>query len=135
VAQAFPVESGVCCPVFFINMVGPKLPFCKPLLSFHLFNGIYMDDILAWIITTPALFWIGQRFYRAAYKSLKHGSATMDFLMMFGTTAAYFYSVVSFFAMFNTEPGFRPFLFFKTSTMLPMFVSLGQPQLLGLYSY
>ena len=39
-------------PVFFINMVGPKLPFFKPFLSFHLFNGIYLGDILAWIITT-----------------------------------------------------------------------------------
>ena len=114
-------------PVFFINMVGPKLPFFKPFLSFHLFNGIYLGDILAWIITTPAQFWIGERFYRAAYKSLKHGSATMDVLVMLGTTAAYFYSIVSlFFAIFNTEPGFRPFLFFETSTMLLMFVSLGR---------
>ena len=114
-------------PVFFINMVGPKIPFFKPLLSFHLFNGIYLGDILAWIITTPAQFWIGERFYRAAYKSLKHGSATMDVLVMLGTTAAYLYSIVTlFFAMFNTEPGFRPFLFFETSTMLLMFVSLGR---------
>ena len=114
-------------PVFFINMVGPKLSFCKPFLSFHFFNGIYLGDLLAWIITTPAQFWIGGRFYRAAYKSLKHGSATMDVLVMLGTTAAYFYSVISlFFAMFNTEPGFRPFLFFETSTMLLTFVSLGR---------
>ncbi|KAF8347904.1 Cu-transporting P-type ATPase [Amanita rubescens] len=114
-------------PVFFINMVGPKLPICKSLLSFRLFNGIYLGDLLAWIITTPAQFWIGEKFYRAAYKSLKHGSATMDVLVMLGTTAAYFYSATSlFFAMFNTEPGFRPFLFFETSTMLLMFVSLGR---------
>nr|AWF79127.1 Cu-transporting P1B-1 ATPase [Amanita strobiliformis] len=114
-------------PVFFINMVGPKIPFVNPILSFRLFNGIYLGDVLAWIITTPSQFWIGEKFYRSAYKSLKHGSATMDVLVMLGTTAAYFYSVISlFFAMFNTESGFRPFLFFETSTMLLMFVSLGR---------
>ncbi|KAK2462708.1 hypothetical protein APHAL10511_005226 [Amanita phalloides] len=114
-------------PVFFINMVGPKIPFIKPFLSFHFFNGIYMGDVLAWVITTPSQFWVGAKFYRSAYKSLKHGSATMDVLVMLGTTAAYFYSVIAlFFALFNTERGFRPFLFFETSTMLLMFVSLGR---------
>ncbi|KAF8635046.1 hypothetical protein AX15_000582 [Amanita polypyramis BW_CC] len=114
-------------PVFFISMISPKIPFFKRILSFHLFNGIYLGDILALVLTTPSQFWIGARFYRNAYKSLRHGSATMDVLVMLGTTAAYFYSIFSLSsAMFNTEPGFRPFLFFETSTMLIMFVSLGR---------
>ncbi|KAF8634570.1 hypothetical protein AX17_004160 [Amanita inopinata Kibby_2008] len=114
-------------PVFFISMIGPKIPFFNAILSFRLFNGIYVGDILAWIITTPSQFWIGAKFYRSAYKSLKHRSATMDVLVMLGTTAAYIYSLLSlFFAMFNTESRFRPFLFFETSTMLIMFFSLGR---------
>ena len=114
-------------PVFFINMVGPKIPGIKELLAFHIFNGIYLGDVLSFLITTPAQFWVGAKFYHSSYKSLKHGSATMDVLVILGTSAAYFFSLFSMIAaMFNTTPEFRPFLFFETSTMLLMFVSLGR---------
>ena len=114
-------------PVFFINMVGPKIPGIKDLLAFHIFNGIYLGDVLSFLITTPAQFWVGAKFYHSCYKSLKHGSATMDVLVILGTSAAYFFSLFSLIAaMFNTTSEFRPFLFFETSTMLLMFVSLGR---------
>jgi Cu+-exporting ATPase len=51
----------------------------------------------------------------------------MDVLVMIGTSAAYFYSLFAMiFAVMNSEPDFRPFVFFDTSTMLIMFVSLGR---------
>jgi Cu+-exporting ATPase len=51
----------------------------------------------------------------------------MDVLVMLGTSAAYFYSLISmFFALFNSTPDYRPALFFDTSTMLLMFISLGR---------
>jgi Cu+-exporting ATPase len=40
-------------------------------------------------LATPVQFWIGARFYRAAWPSLRHGSANMDLLVVLGTTAAY----------------------------------------------
>ncbi|TFK39778.1 Cu-transporting P-type ATPase [Crucibulum laeve] len=114
-------------PVFLIHMVGPKIPGIKHILACRLFGGIYLGDVLSLLITTPAQFWVGKKFYISAYKSLKHKSATMDVLVMLGTSAAYFYSVFAMLAAtFNTTPGFRPFLFFETSTMLLMFVSLGR---------
>jgi len=114
-------------PVLFLHMIGPRLPGIRNFLSFRLFNAIYLGDVLAFVITTPAQFWVGAKFYRSAYKSLKHGSATMDVLIVLGTSAAYFYSVLSMLAaVFNTTPDYRPHLFFETSTMLFMFVSLGR---------
>ena len=114
-------------PVFFITMIGPKIPGIKGFLAFRLFNAIYLGDVLSFLITTPAQFWVGAKFYQSSYRSLKHGSATMDVLVIIGTSAAYFYSLFSMIAaLFNTTPGFRPFLFFETSTMLIMFVSLGR---------
>ncbi|KAH9479350.1 Copper-transporting ATPase HMA5 [Psilocybe cubensis] len=114
-------------PVFFLHMIGPRIPGVRDVLAYRLFSAIYLGDVLAFIITTPSQFWIGARFYRNAYKSLKHGSATMDVLIVLGTSAAYFYSVFSMLAaMFNTTPDYRPHLFFETSTMLFMFVSLGR---------
>ncbi|KAF8892295.1 Cu-transporting P-type ATPase [Infundibulicybe gibba] len=114
-------------PVFFISMIGPRISFIKPILAYRLLTGLYVGDLLSLLLTTPAQFWVGAKFYRSAYKSLRHGSATMDVLVMLGTSAAYFYSIFSMlFALFNSSPDFRPFLFFETSTMLLMFVSLGR---------
>ncbi|KNZ74550.1 Putative copper-transporting ATPase 3 [Termitomyces sp. J132] len=114
-------------PVFFISMIGPHIPCIRSVISFHLFNAVYLGDVLQLFITTPAQFWVGFKFYRSAYKSLRHGSTTMDVLVMLGTSAAYFYSLcIMLSAMFNSTPDYRPFLFFETSTMLIMFVSLGR---------
>ncbi len=51
----------------------------------------------------------------------------MDVLVMLGTSAAYFYSLFTLIAaMLNPDPDMPPFVFFDTSTMLIMFVSLGR---------
>lgn len=114
-------------PVFFLHMIGPRIPGIRDVLNYRLFSSVYLGDFFMFLITTPAQFWIGNRFYRNAYKSLKHGSATMDVLVVLGTSAAYVYSVlVLFVAMFKTNSGYRPHLFFETSTMLLSFVSLGR---------
>ena len=50
-----------------------------------------------------------------------------DVLVVIGTTAAFTYSVLNmFFAMFSSDPEYRPQTFFDTSTMLFTFVSLGR---------
>ncbi|KAF7370595.1 Copper P-type ATPase [Mycena sanguinolenta] len=114
-------------PVFFLGMVGPHVPGVREILGANLFNGIYLGDVLILLLTTPAQFWVGANFYRSAWKSLKHRAATMDVLVMLGTSAAYFYSLISMiFALFNTTPDYRPALFFDTSTMLLMFISMGR---------
>ena len=114
-------------PVFFLSMIAPHITFLRPFVSYRLFNGVYLGDILILVLTTPAQFWVGRKFYRSAFKALKHRSPTMDVLIMLGTSAAYFYSIFAMlFAAFNTTPDFRPFVFFDTSTMLIMFVCLGR---------
>ncbi|KAJ7043611.1 Cu-transporting P-type ATPase [Mycena alexandri] len=114
-------------PVLFFSMVGPHVPGVRNILGANIFNGIYLGDVLVMIFTTPAQFWVGANFYRSAWKSLKHRAATMDVLVMLGTSAAYFYSFISMFlALFNSTADYRPALFFDTSTMLLMFISLGR---------
>lgn len=44
-------------------------------------------------LATPVQFWIGRRFYRAAWRALKARSGNMDQLVVLGTSAAYFYSL------------------------------------------
>ncbi|KAI9435334.1 heavy metal translocatin [Lactarius indigo] len=114
-------------PVFFITMVVPYIPVLLPIFRFNIIRGVPLGDLLAAIITTPAQFWVGQKFYLNAYKALMHNTATMDVLVMLGTSAAYLYSLFTLVvAMFDPDPDVPPSVFFDTSTMLIMFVSLGR---------
>ncbi|KAJ3542134.1 hypothetical protein NM688_g6004 [Phlebia brevispora] len=114
-------------PVFFFSMVAMHIPGLRMLVMAHMCRGLYVGDLIVLILTTPAQFWLGGRFYHNAFKALRHGSATMDVLIMLGTSAAYFYSLFAMIAaLFNPDPDYRPFTFFDTSTMLIMFVSLGR---------
>jgi P-type Cu+ transporter len=114
-------------PVFFLSMVAPHVCFLHYFVKCRIFNGIYLTDVLVLALTTPAQFWIGRAFYRSAFKAIKYRSPTIDVLIVLGTSAAYFYSLVAMLcAAFVTIPDFSPFLFFDTSTMFIMFVSLGR---------
>ena len=46
------------------------------------------------LLATPVQFWLGARFYRGAWASLRGGGANMDVLVALGTSMAYFYSLV-----------------------------------------
>ena len=114
-------------PVFFISMIAPHIAFLHPIVHYYIIPGVPLGHLLVAIITTPAQFWVGRRFYRNAFKALKHRTATMDVLVMLGTSAAYFYSLFTLIASaLNPDPDMPPFVFFDTSTMLIMFVSLGR---------
>ncbi|KAI9509782.1 heavy metal translocatin [Russula earlei] len=114
-------------PVFFISMIAPHIPFFHGICRFNVLPGVPLCHLLVAIITTPAQFWVGRKFYRNAYKALKHKAATMDVLVMLGTSAAYFYSIFILIAtILNPDTDTPPVVFFDTSTMLIMFVSLGR---------
>ncbi len=49
---------------------------------------------LQWLLATPVQFWIGMRFYKGAWYSLRGGSANMDVLVALGTSMAYFFSAI-----------------------------------------
>ena len=58
---------------------------------------VHHDLVPRWLqllLATPVQFWIGARFYRGAWASLRGGGANMDVLVALGTSMAYFYSVV-----------------------------------------
>lgn len=125
--QRFQWSLAFAVPVFFISMVAPHIPGISMIVQACLLPGLYLGDLLVLILTTPSQFWIGARFYRNAWKALKHGGATMDVLVMLGTSAAFFYSLGAIVAaVAKADPNYHPFVFFDTSTMLIMFVSLGR---------
>ncbi|KAH8682264.1 hypothetical protein BX600DRAFT_375190 [Xylariales sp. PMI_506] len=124
--RAFRVSLSFALPVFFIGMI---FPMVIPILDFgklELLPGLFLGDIICLCLTIPVQFGIGRRFYVSAYKSIKHGSPTMDVLVVLGTSAAFFFSVAAMIVSFIFPPHTRPSTIFDTSTMLITFISLGR---------
>jgi len=57
-------------------------------------NAEFLPRWLEWLLATPVQFWVGKRFYIAAWHALRGGSANMDVLVALGTSMAYFFSAV-----------------------------------------
>ncbi|KAI8624206.1 heavy metal translocatin [Xylariaceae sp. FL1651] len=124
--RAFQTSLAFAIPVFFIGMIFPML---IPFLDFggiELLPGLFLGDIICLILTIPVQFGIGKRFYISAYKSVKHGSPTMDVLVVLGTSAAFFFSIFAMTVSFLFQPHSRPGTIFDTSTMLITFITIGR---------
>jgi len=125
--RAFRVSLSFAIPVVLISMI---IPMLLPFLDFSgiiiLFPGLYLGDIVCLILTIPVQFGIGKRFYVSAYKSLKHGSPTMDVLVVLGTSASFFFSIAAMVVSIIFEPHSRPSTIFDTSSMLITFITLGR---------
>ena len=88
--------------------------------------GLWLGDVVCLLLTIPVQFGIGKRFYISAFRSLRHGSPTMDVLVVLGTSAAFFFSCAAMLVSIFTSPHSRPATTFDTSTMLITFILLGR---------
>lgn len=88
------------------------------ILSMVLMNKSQISLLVQLVLSGVVQFYIGFRFYRGTWYGLKSFSANMDTLVAAGTSAAYFYSLVSVFR--GGE------VFFETSALLITFVVLGK---------
>lgn len=113
-------------PVFLTSMF---IPMFLPFINYggiRIIPGLYVGDVICLVLTIPVQFGIGKRFYVSAYKSLSHGSPTMDVLVVLGTSAAFFFSIASMLVSLLVSPHTKPTTLFDTSTMLFTFISLGR---------
>ncbi|WP_119716894.1 heavy metal translocating P-type ATPase [Cognatilysobacter tabacisoli] len=70
-----------------------SLPLALPMIGL-LFGAHWMlPGWLQLLLATPVQFWLGARFYRAAWGALKARTGNMDLLIALGTSAAYGLSV------------------------------------------
>ncbi|HSE78243.1 MAG TPA: heavy metal translocating P-type ATPase [Alphaproteobacteria bacterium] len=64
-------------------------------MTIHVLGGHWrMPPLVELALATPVQFWIGARFYVAAWKAVRARAGNMDLLVALGTSAAYFYSAV-----------------------------------------
>lgn len=124
---AFWYSLSFAIPVFLTSMI---IPMALPALDFGsillIIPGLYLGDVICLGLTMPVQFGVGKRFYLSSYKSLKHGSPTMDVLVTLGTSAAFFFSVTAMVVSILVPPHTRPNTIFETSTMLITFITLGR---------
>ncbi|MFT9179523.1 MAG: heavy metal translocating P-type ATPase [Zymomonas mobilis] len=80
-----------------------------------------MPRLIQWGLATIVEFIAGASFFKAAWKSLRSGSANMDVLVVLGTGMAYLYSSIV------TFGGFRHLhIYFEASAMIITLVLLGR---------
>jgi Cu+-exporting ATPase len=75
---------------------------------------------LAFVLSTPVVFYAGFGFHRAAFRGARHLSASMDTLISLGTLAAWLWSVVVLFGGLNTH------IYFEVSAVITTLILLGR---------
>lgn len=72
------------------------------------------------LLATPVQFYVGGHYYRDAYNAVRGGSANMAVLVVLGTSAAYFYSLIV------TIMGTGQFLYYEAAAVVMTLIVLGK---------
>lgn len=98
-----------------------------PLIMPMLLQPFGIDWMLpGWVqlaLATPVQFFLGARFYIAAYKAVRAGAGNMDLLVALGTSAGYGLSVYQWLIAARNE---MPHLYFEASAVVITLVLLGK---------
>ena len=123
VADAKPQRDEPIWPVLVAALL--TLPLVVPMLAEPFGDGhaLMLPSWAQFAVALPVQFGFGWRFYRAAWKSLRGGSGSMDVLVALGTTAAFALSVGE---MIAAWPHHTSALYFEAATVVITLVMLGR---------
>ena len=108
------------------NLLIIGLIFTLPLIIFSMMRdfrvvGFEYDQFFMLAAATVVQFVVGWQFYVGAFKSLRFGSANMDVLIMMGSSAAYFSSLLVTIGILNS-----PNVYFETGAAIITLIRLGK---------
>lgn len=127
-------KSFLCSLVFGIPVMGLMIYMLIPshgpheamVLDHNIIPGLSILNLIFFILCTFVQFLGGWYFYVQAYKSLRHGAANMDVLIVLATSVAYAYSLVILVVAIAERAERSPVTFFDTPPMLFVFIALGR---------
>jgi Cu+-exporting ATPase len=99
-------------------------PLALPMLGLLLGAHWMLPGWLQFALATPVQFWLGARFYGAAWKAVRAGTGNMDLLVALGTSAGYGLSVYHL-VRGATHHGTAP-LYFEASAVIITLILLGK---------
>ena len=87
-------------------------------------------EIMLWamfVLTAPAVFWVGSRFFIGAYKAALQKTSDMNTLVAVGAFSAYAYSAAAtFFPHFFMTAGFMPHVYYDGAAMIVTLILVGR---------
>jgi len=94
-----------------------------PVIVYAMAGGVQTTgrDWIALALTLPVVVWCGWPIHRAALRSLRHGTATMDTLISMGVAAALGWSVVALLV-----PSWTDHLYLEVAAGVTLFILLGR---------
>lgn len=104
-----------------------SVPLVVPMLFEPFGYNFMLSGWFQLVLATPVQFWLGARFYKAAWKAVKARSGNMDLLVSLGTTAAFGLSLYHLFLYGEHagHDGLGP-LYFESSAVVITLVLLGK---------
>ncbi len=79
------------------------------------------------VLTAPAVFWVGSRFFVGAYKAARQKTSDMNTLVSVGAFSAYAYSAAAtFFPGWFTEAGLMPHVYYDGAAIIITLILLGR---------
>lgn len=100
-------------------------PLVLPMLAEPFDYNLMLPGWMQLLLTIPVQFWLGARFYKAAWKAVKAKAGNMDLLVSLGTTAAFALSVYQLFGQSNHSHG-TPHYYFESAAVIITLVLLGK---------
>jgi Cu+-exporting ATPase len=101
-----------------------SLPLALPMIGMAFDAHWALPGLWQLALATPVQFWLGARFYRAAWKAVRAGVGNMDLLVALGTSAGYGLSVYH--LLFTTPHHGEPPLYFEASAVIITLILMGK---------
>ncbi|MFV3076406.1 heavy metal translocating P-type ATPase [Niveispirillum fermenti] len=101
---------------------GVALALCLPLLS-PMLGGPALPPLAQLALGSIVQFGLGWPFYRGAWRALRHGTASMDVLVVLGTLAGW---GLSGWLLLTAHPGHMPHLYYEASAVIIAMLLLGR---------
>ncbi|AFZ01555.1 heavy metal translocating P-type ATPase [Calothrix sp. PCC 6303] len=116
------VVSGILSAIIIIGSIPMMMGFDVPFIPTWLHN-----PWVQLVLTIPIQFWCGLSFYSNAWKASKRHVATMDTLVVLGTSMAFIYSLFpTFFPNLFISQSLRPEVYYEASAAIITLILLGR---------